>query len=336
MCYFLLFLHAFLRRPCVFSRALDCGARRGPTGTRRRKFGSRVGSVARALGVRSREIWQVITGCAFRGARDEQDNGKPTRQRWSSLLCGSHGTRAAAHQVCVDHYYACVVIAYACLFCVCYDTCTSLLCGSHVTRAAAHQVCVDHVWTLHMRVCSVCATICVRVSSVCAGLCICVCICAGTSPLSQLLFFCSLCLLCCCCRTMPPVLHRASSSQALYFVAATVQQQLHSKVYVDHFYAYACAMIPANVTCATAAVYSYCTKKIRECVSRSSCWLLHTTQQPMLHASSNISCDCVTCLSPFNRRHPRGFHVTHISQGKASTFFLLSTDDDAVHRRSCS
>ena len=310
------------------SHALGCGARRGAACTPRHNFGSR--NLASNHGV------------AFRRARATQDHGNPTCQLLcctavkASLLCGSHSTTAIAHQVCVDHYYACVDIAYACLFCVCYDTCTSLLCGSHVTRAAAHQVCVDHVWTLHMRVCSVCATICVRVSSVCAGLCICVCICAGTSPLSQLLFFCSLCLLCCCCRTMPPVLHRASSSQALYFVAATVQQQLHSKVYVDHFYAYACAMIPANVTCATAAVYSYCTKKIRECVSRSSCWLLHTTQQPMLHASSNISCDCVTCLSPFNRRHPRGFHVTHISQGKASTFFLLSTDDDAVHRRSCS
>ena len=34
----------------------------GPVCTPRRKFGSRAGSVARALGVQSREIWQVITG----------------------------------------------------------------------------------------------------------------------------------------------------------------------------------------------------------------------------------------------------------------------------------
>ena len=33
------------------------------------------------------------------------------------------------------------------------------------------------------------------------------------------------------------VSHRASSSQAFYFVAATVQQQSHNEVFVDHFYA---------------------------------------------------------------------------------------------------
>ena len=59
---FLKDLHVFLRRPWVFSRANGCGARKGPTCTPRRKFGSREGSVARALGVLSREVWQVITG----------------------------------------------------------------------------------------------------------------------------------------------------------------------------------------------------------------------------------------------------------------------------------
>ena len=55
-------LHAFLRRPWVLSRALGCGARKWPACTPRCKFGSRAGSVARALGVQSREIWQEITG----------------------------------------------------------------------------------------------------------------------------------------------------------------------------------------------------------------------------------------------------------------------------------
>ena len=41
---------------------LGCGARRGPACTPRCKCGSRPGSVARALGVHSREIWQVTTG----------------------------------------------------------------------------------------------------------------------------------------------------------------------------------------------------------------------------------------------------------------------------------
>ena len=61
-CIFFKRSHAFLRRPWVFSRALGCGARREPACTSRRKCGSRPGSVARALGVQSYEIWQVITG----------------------------------------------------------------------------------------------------------------------------------------------------------------------------------------------------------------------------------------------------------------------------------
>ena len=55
-------VHVFLRRPRFFSRALGCGARTGPACTPRCQCGSPSGSVARALGVQSREIWQVITG----------------------------------------------------------------------------------------------------------------------------------------------------------------------------------------------------------------------------------------------------------------------------------
>ena len=52
----------FSPAPAGFSRTLGCGARRGPACTPRRKFGSRAGSVARTLGVQSRETWRVITG----------------------------------------------------------------------------------------------------------------------------------------------------------------------------------------------------------------------------------------------------------------------------------
>ena len=52
----------FLFRPRVFCRALGCGERRGPDCTPRCKCGSRPGSAGRALGVRSRVIWQVTTG----------------------------------------------------------------------------------------------------------------------------------------------------------------------------------------------------------------------------------------------------------------------------------
>ena len=51
----------FLFWPRVFSRALGCGARRGPDCTRY-KCASRPGSVASALGVQSPQIWRVITG----------------------------------------------------------------------------------------------------------------------------------------------------------------------------------------------------------------------------------------------------------------------------------
>ena len=61
-CVFFSHLHVFLRRPWVPSRALGCGACTGPVCTQRCKCGSRAGSVALALGVQSREIWQVITG----------------------------------------------------------------------------------------------------------------------------------------------------------------------------------------------------------------------------------------------------------------------------------
>ena len=45
----------FLFRPRVFSRALDCGAPRGPACARRCECGSRSGSVARVLGANSGE-----------------------------------------------------------------------------------------------------------------------------------------------------------------------------------------------------------------------------------------------------------------------------------------
>ena len=60
MCVCFVHLHAFLRRQRIFS--LGCEARGGGACTPRRKFDSRTGSVARALGVRSREIWHVNMG----------------------------------------------------------------------------------------------------------------------------------------------------------------------------------------------------------------------------------------------------------------------------------
>ena len=57
------FVHFFsLSVAFLFSRALGCGARRGVACTPRCKCGSRRGSVARALSLQRREIWQETTG----------------------------------------------------------------------------------------------------------------------------------------------------------------------------------------------------------------------------------------------------------------------------------
>ena len=63
----------FLLRSRVLSCGFGSGVRRGLTCTSRRKCGFRQGSVARALGVQSRKIWQVIAG----GPSAELEPSKP-------------------------------------------------------------------------------------------------------------------------------------------------------------------------------------------------------------------------------------------------------------------
>ena len=113
-CTFFAHSHALLFRSRVFSRALGCGARRGPACTHGASFGPWPCSVARALGVQSHSSWQVITG---------MHSASPSLAgQWklhnvlfyllllfhvlittcltlsSSLLGGSHGTTAIAYQ----------------------------------------------------------------------------------------------------------------------------------------------------------------------------------------------------------------------------------------------
>ena len=61
-CAFLHIGQLFLLLPWAVTRSLGCGSRRGPACTPRRKYGSRPGTVAHALGVQSRAIWQAMTG----------------------------------------------------------------------------------------------------------------------------------------------------------------------------------------------------------------------------------------------------------------------------------
>ena len=161
VCVFLDICTLFSGARGYFLRALGCGARRGPACTPRCKFGSRAGSVARALGIQSREIWQAITGLLSA----ELEPSKRMKTHMSAVLL-----------------HCCIILQ---------------LCGSHGTTAVAHQVCVTTtmwLWALHMRVCSVCAMIRARVSRVRTGL-----VFACWNPTFQpFVFLCSACCRCCC------------------------------------------------------------------------------------------------------------------------------------------
>lgn len=61
-------MKALLCWPWTFSRALSCGTRKGGATTLGRTFGPRPGSVARALGVRSRASFLFFEGFRSRPA----------------------------------------------------------------------------------------------------------------------------------------------------------------------------------------------------------------------------------------------------------------------------
>ena len=132
--------HAFLRRPWVFSRALGCGARRGPACTPRRKFGSRAGSVARALGVQSREIWQVITGLLSA----DLESSKTMGTHMSSHCCKTR------QHVNSNRFELSSVSQLRTLLCVCgpllrmcgYDAWMYALCVCSVYVCACVRVCL--------------------------------------------------------------------------------------------------------------------------------------------------------------------------------------------------
>ena len=116
----------FVFRSPVLSCALGCGARRGPARTRRRKRGSRPGSMVRSLGVQSREIWQVTTGSP--SAELELSNtmenphisffAPPSHSRTTLASSFPRSCSDGHCYGCVNHYYACVDITYAYVCCV--------------------------------------------------------------------------------------------------------------------------------------------------------------------------------------------------------------------------
>ena len=184
----------------------------------RRKVGSRPGSVARALGVQIRASWQVITG-SLSAESEPQDNGTPHFSIFSI----------------VSHTVTSLALSF------------SPFTATDTTMRVSTTINTMRVWTLLVRVC------------VCAGLCICVL--ALGSPSFRMFacfFLCveidtyviifqssnlypngayiSVILLydytpCCRCCIMSES-HRPSNSQVLYYIAATVQQQAHIKLFL--------------------------------------------------------------------------------------------------------
>ena len=116
-----------LRRPWVFSRVLGCGARRGAACTPRRKFGSRAGSVARALAVQSREKMQVITRLLSAELEPSKTMENPHVSRLARLLqklstwWQPRYKSSRASSLCGLLLRVCG--HWKCVFVVCYDTC---------------------------------------------------------------------------------------------------------------------------------------------------------------------------------------------------------------------
>ena len=103
---------------------------------------------------------------------------------------------------------------------------SSLLCGSHGATAVAQQVC-GPLLIIPYYACVDVAYACVLCAmGVSVGVRVWTYLSVGTPRFSFIFYF---VFSACCSRIMPSVSHRGSSSRALYFVAATVQLQSHSK-----------------------------------------------------------------------------------------------------------
>ena len=122
----------FLFRSRVFSRALRCGARRGPACLRRCKCGCRPGSMARVLWAFKVAESGESPRNPFRGGRAEQDNGNPTFQFFLLHFCFcSAVVQPRSH---LAQAYLCVC---ARCVCVCVRVCVGLcMCVLQLGRAS--------------------------------------------------------------------------------------------------------------------------------------------------------------------------------------------------------
>ena len=193
-----------------------------------------------------------------------------------SLLGGSHESHSKL--VWTTTYYACAEILYAC---ACYDTCP-----------------------------------CVYVF---AGLCICVL--EPAIPVHYFIFFfawfsCAAAAVSCrLYHTVPKALKISTLWQPRHnnIIAALLCGPLLSVcshcIYMR--VCDVCAMIRTDMTCATTAVM-FTVHNVSTSAGGPADYTVFTgilltwaIRHPMLHVSSNICCDCDTCLFLFNLRHPR-------------------------------
>ena len=157
-------LHAFHRRPWVFSHSSGCGARRRPIGTLRRTPGSRPSSAARALDGRSPLSLASNHGIAFRPARANQARANPKNVSkffiFSPLMLflkyhnscerlGNQGTTAAALQA--FPFVTATNGASKCGFmrvCACACVCLSVIVASYSSIVGARNTAVSRreVW----------------------------------------------------------------------------------------------------------------------------------------------------------------------------------------------
>ena len=128
--------NVFLFQSRVFYRALGCGTRRGLACTRQCKW-FQAGLHGACFGCSNSRSLASNHGVAFREARAEQGNGKPTFKLYffffSPLLYSHsatvrHSRQASPVVTASDTTYACVDTVYACVCCVCVSVrvCTGL------------------------------------------------------------------------------------------------------------------------------------------------------------------------------------------------------------------
>ena len=236
-----------------------------------------------------------------------------------SLLGGSHESHSKL--VWTTTYYACAEILYAC---ACYDTCPCVYVFAGLCICVFEPAIPVQYFILFYYACAdilyacACYDTCPCVY-VFAGLCICVL--EPAIPVHYFILFfawfsCAAADVSCrLYHTVPKALKISTLWQPRHnnIIAALLCGPLLSVcshcIYMR--VCDVCAMIRTDMTCATTAVM-FTVHNVSTSAGVPADYTVFTgilltwaIRHPMLHVSSNICCDCDTCLFLFNLRHPR-------------------------------